>query len=433
MLGRPSPLRLFIAGVLLAIGFAAVRSEPVAGQSSDERIVPFTIRVPDAVLADLKARLARPRFAPPLQDGWTHGTDVTYLKNLVTYWRDKFDWRAQEKKLNQFNHFTTTIDGLKIHFIHQKSKQPNAFPLLITHGWPGSFVEFMKVIGPLSDPTAHGGLATDAFDLVIPSIPGYGFSDKPTTPGYDPARVAVMQSKLMARLGYQRYGAQGGDWGAIINTQLALVDSAHMAGLHLNMCIGGPPDPNAKPTERELARQKQRLTFGAEETGYQAIQGTKPQTLGFGLNDSPIGLAAWIVEKFRTWCDCDGNPETIFTKDELLTNITLYWVTETAASSARFSSVEAPDQSGEQQEDRGTDGLRRLPEGDHRGIAQLVGVALQPGAAHRDAQGRALRRLRAAGAVRQRRARVLPDGESGEVQTRNGPSFIPERQDRIDP
>src|SRR5688572_8119975 len=183
MLGRPSPLRLTFAGLLLAIGVVAVRSEPVAGQASDERIVPFTIRVPDAVLADLKARLARPRFAPPLQDGWTHGTDITYLKNLVTYWHDKFDWRAQEKKLNQFNHFTTTIDGLKIHFIHQKSKNPNAFPLLITHGWPGSFVEFMKVIGPLSDPTAHGGQASDAFDLVIPSIPGYGFSDKPTTPG----------------------------------------------------------------------------------------------------------------------------------------------------------------------------------------------------------------------------------------------------------
>ena len=336
MLRRSSSSRLTLAGSVVAIGLAFVGSELVAGQAADERIVPFTIRVPDAVLADLKARLARPRFPPPLQDGWTHGTDVAYLKNLVTYWRDKFDWRAQERKLNQFSHFTTTIDGLKIHFIHQKSKHPNAFPLIITHGWPGSFVEFTKVIGPLSDPTAHGALATDAFDLVIPSIPGYGFSDKPTTSGYDPARVALMQSKLMARLGYQRYGAQGGDWGAIINTQLALIDSAHMAGLHLNMCIGGPPDPNAKPTERELARQKQRVVFGAEETGYQAIQGTKPQTLGFGLNDSPIGLAAWIVEKFRTWCDCDGNPETIFTKDELLTNITLYWVTETAASSARL-------------------------------------------------------------------------------------------------
>ena len=214
-----------------------------------------------------------------------------------------------------------------------------------------------------------------------------------------------MQSKLMARLGYQRYGAQGGDWGAIINTQLALIDSAHMAGLHLNMCIGGPPDPNAKPTERELARQKQRVVFGAEETGYQAIQGTKPQTLGFGLNDSPIGLAAWIVEKFRTWCDCDGNPETIFTKDELLTNITLVLGHGNGGVvGAALLRVEAPDQSGQQQEDRSADCLRRLPEGDHRGIAQLIGVALQPGAADRAAKGRTLRRFRAAGAFRHRRA-----------------------------
>jgi pimeloyl-ACP methyl ester carboxylesterase len=326
--------RLSITILLVAIALVSV--ERVAGQSPDARIVPFTIRVPDAVLTDLKARLARARFAPPLQEGWTHGTDVAYLKELVGYWRDKFDWRAQERKLNQFEQFTTNIDGLNIHFIHRKSKHPNAFPLLITHGWPGSVVEFMKVIGPLTDPPAHGGRPEDAFDVVIPSIPGYGFSDKPTTPGYDPARIALMESKLMARLGYQRYGAQGGDWGAIINTQLALIDSAHMAGLHLNMCFGGAPDPNVSPTEQELARQKTRQTFQAEETGYQQIQGTKPQTLGFALNDSPAGLAAWIVEKFRTWCDCNGNPETIFTKDELLTNIMVYWVTETAASSARL-------------------------------------------------------------------------------------------------
>ena len=380
-------------------------SESVAGQAADERIVPFTIRVPDAVLADLKARLARPRFPPPLQDGWTHGTDVAYLKNLVTYWRDKFDWRAQERKLNQFNHFTTTIDGLKIHFIHQKSKHPNAFPLIITHGWPGSFVEFTKVIGPLSDPTAHGGLATDAFDLVIPSIPGYGFSDKPTTPGYDPARVALMQSKLMARLGYQRYGAQGGDWGAIINTQLALIDSAHMAGLHLNMCIGGPPDPNAKPTERELARQKQRVVFGAEETGYQAIQGTKPQTLGFGLNDSPDrpcrldrGEVPHVVRLRRESRNDFHEGRAAHEHHVVLGH------GNGGVVGAALLRVEASDQSGQQQEDRSADCLRRLPEGDHRGIAQLIGVALQPGAADRAAQGRTLRRFRAAGAFRHRRA-----------------------------
>jgi pimeloyl-ACP methyl ester carboxylesterase len=331
---RSSFHRFVIAGAI-ATALASAVITPVAGQSKGEQIVPFTIRVPDAVLSDLKARLARPRFPAPLQDGWGLGTDATYLRNLVTYWREKFDWRAQERKLNQFAHFTTNIDGLNIHFIHQKSKHPNAFPLLITHGWPGSFVEFMKVIGPLTDPTAHGGRAEDAFHLVVPSIPGYGFSDKPTG-GYDPARVALMQSKLMARLGYQRYGAQGGDWGAIINTQLALIDSTHVAGLHLNMCMGGAPAAGSKPTEQEIARQKARITFGADETGYQQIQGSKPQTLGYALNDSPVGLAAWIVEKFRTWCDCDGNPENVFTKDELLTNIMIYWVTETAGSSARL-------------------------------------------------------------------------------------------------
>jgi len=327
--------RLSCVGTLVTIAIVCSRVEP-AGQAGDTRITPFTIRVPDAVLADLKTRLQRPRFAPPLQGDWQYGTDLTYLKNLVTYWRDKFDWRAQERKLNQFEQFTTNIDGLNIHFIHRKSKQPNAFPLLITHGWPGSFVEFTKIIGPLTDPVANGGRAEDAFDVVIPSIPGYGFSDKPTAPGYDPTRVALMESKLMARLGYQRYGAQGGDWGAIINTQLAAIDSAHVAGLHLNMCFGAAAPANAQLTEAELARQKVRQQFQNEETGYQQIQGTKPQTLGYGLNDSPVGLAAWIVEKFRTWCDCDGNPDNIFTKDELLTNITLYWVTETAASSARL-------------------------------------------------------------------------------------------------
>ena len=327
--------KLSIVVVLIGVALTSYRAQPAA-QTADTRVVPFTIRVPDATLADLKARLQRARFAPALQGDWTYGTDLAYLKELIAYWRDKFDWRAQERKLNQFEQFTTNIDGLNIHFIHRKSKLPNAFPLLVTHGWPGSVVEFTKIIGPLTDPVAHGGRAEDAFDVVMPSIPGYAFSDKPSAPGYDPARVALMESKLMARLGYQRYGAQGGDWGAIINTQLAAIDSAHVAGLHLNMCFGAAPSPDAKLTEAELARQKVRQAFQNEETGYQQIQGTKPQTLGFALNDSPVGLAAWIVEKFRTWCDCDGNPEKIFTKDELLTNITLYWVTETAASSARL-------------------------------------------------------------------------------------------------
>jgi pimeloyl-ACP methyl ester carboxylesterase len=323
--------------VLGALSMTGLAQTP---RAAGDAIRPFAIHVPEAVLADLKARLARPRFPEPLQgDGWTYGTDIAYLKPLVAYWRDRFDWRAQERALNRFEQFTTNIDGLNIHFIHRRSKEPHAFPLLITHGWPGSFVEFTKIIDPLVDPAAHGGRAEDAFDVVIPSIPGFAFSDKPSEPGYDPARIGRVEAALMARLGYQRYGAQGGDWGSIISTQIALNDASHVAGLHINMCTGAAPpgaDPNAGLTEAEKDRLRVRQTFQAEETGYQQIQGTKPQTIGVALNDSPIGLAAWIVEKFRTWCDCDGNPEKVFTKDELLTNITLYWVTQTAGSSARI-------------------------------------------------------------------------------------------------
>jgi pimeloyl-ACP methyl ester carboxylesterase len=311
-----------------------------ATRADDTTIRPFRINVPDDVLADLKARLRRPRIPAPLQgDGWELGTDTAYLRQLVTYWRDSFDWRAQERKLNAMEQFTTTIDGLRVHFVHRKAKQPGAFPLLVTHGWPGSFAEFTKVIGPLTDPVAHGGQAADAFDVVMPSIPGFTFSEAPKAAGYDPGRIATIQAALMARLGYSRYGAQGGDWGSIISTQVAARDAAHVAGLHLNMCTGAAPagsDPEAGLTDAEKARLKVRQTFQSEETGYQQIQGTKPQTIGIALNDSPVALAAWIVEKFRTWCDCNGNPETIFTKDELLTNITLYWVTQTAASSARI-------------------------------------------------------------------------------------------------
>jgi epoxide hydrolase len=312
----------------------------VTGAQERAAIQPFTIRVADPVLADLRARLAKARIPEPLQgDGWTHGTDIRYLRELVAYWRDRFDWRAQERRLNQLEQFTTSIDGLTIHFVHRRSKRPDALPLLVTHGWPGSFAEFTKIIGPLTDPAAHGGAPEDAFHVVMPSIPGFGFSQAPREPGFDPARIAQIEATLMARLGYTRYGVQGGDWGSIISTQVALADTPHVAGLHINMCIGGAPagaDANAALTDRERERLKLRQAWQAEETGYQQIQGTKPQTIGVALNDSPVGLAAWIVEKFRSWCDCEGHPETIFTKDELLTNITLYWVTQTAASSARI-------------------------------------------------------------------------------------------------
>lgn len=303
------------------------------------KIEPFRVDIPEADLADLHDRLARTRFPEQIPGAeWDYGTELGYLRDFVGYWRDTYDWRKTEARLNELEHFTCEIDGTRVHFVHARSPEPGAFPLVITHGWPGSFVEFAKVIDPLTDPGAHGGRAEDAFDVVIPSIPGFAFSEKPRGSGYSPARIAALEAKLMARLGYQRYGVQGGDWGSIIGTQVALNDAPRVAGLHLNMCTAAAPpgDPNEGLSEPEKARLKVRQTFQAEETGYQQIQGTKPQTIGIALNDSPVGLAAWIVEKFRTWCDCDGNPDTIFTKDELLTNITLYWATETAASSARI-------------------------------------------------------------------------------------------------
>jgi pimeloyl-ACP methyl ester carboxylesterase len=314
----------------------------VALARTEEAIAPFKIRVPDSVLSDLKDRLGRTRFPGEIAgSGWDYGTNLTYLKELVTYWRDKYDWRAAERRLNQFDQFTTTIDGVEIHFIHQRSKNPNAMPIAITHGWPGSVVEFTKIIPLLTDPAAHGGNASDSFHVVAISLPGFGFSGKPTERGYSPERIAGIIAKLMARLGYSRYGLQGGDWGSAISRFVALNDASHVAGLHLNFCLAGPPagvkDPNEGVTPAELERLRTRQTvFDTEERGYFLEQSTKPQTVGYGLDDSPAGLAAWVVEKFHGWSDSGGNVERAFTKDELLTNITLYWVTRSATSSARI-------------------------------------------------------------------------------------------------
>jgi pimeloyl-ACP methyl ester carboxylesterase len=308
---------------------------------AQEAIVPFRIQVPDAVLSDLKQRLARTRFPGEIAGSdWDYGTNLGYLKELVAYWRDKFDWRAAERRLNQFDQFTTNIDGLDIHFIHQRSKDPKALPLAVTHGWPGSVAEFTKIIGPLTNPAAHGGNAADAFHVVAISLPGFGFSGKPAERGYGPERIAGIIAKLMARLGYTRYGLQGGDWGSAISRFAALNDASHVAGLHINFCLAGPPpgvkDPNEGVTPIELERSRARQAFFETERGYFLEQSTKPQTIGSALDDSPAGLAAWIVEKFRSWSDSDGNVERHFTKDDLLTNITIYWVTQTATSSARI-------------------------------------------------------------------------------------------------
>ena len=327
---------LFLAA-LTAAGPGAVH---VAAQNASAAIVPFKINVPDATLKDLKTRLAQTRFPNEISGSrWEYGADLAYVKQLVAYWRDSFDWRAQERRLNQFDQFKTNIDGLDIHFIHQRSKNPNAMPLVLTHGWPGSVVEFTKIIGPLTDPVKYGGRIEDSFHVVAISLPGFGFSGKPNERGYSPERMAKTIAAVMARLGYTRYGAQGGDWGGIISRLIALDDAPHVAGLHLNFCVAGAPagpDANAGVPPAELQLMQSRNTYMENERAYQQLQGTKPQSLGFGLTDSPAGLAAWIVEKFHAWCDCDGDVEKRFTKDELLTNIMLYWTTETAASSARI-------------------------------------------------------------------------------------------------
>ena len=301
---------------------------------------PFTINVADDVLDDLRERLDRTRYPDQIEgSGWDYGTDSTYLRELCDYWRTAFDWRKQEARLNSFPHFRAEVDGLRLHFIHQRSSEPGALPLIITHGWPGSVFEFVKIIAPLTDPVAHGGKKEDAFHVVCPSMPGYGFSDAPRQSGFDIKHVGEINAKLMAQLGYTRYGAQGGDWGSLASTWNAVTAPDNVRGIHLNMVIGRPPS-GGNPVEGLTPEEVQGLMradhFRKLETGYQRIQGTKPQTLGYGLNDSPAGLAAWIVEKWRTWSDCGGDIEKRFTKDELLTNIMIYWATNTITSSMRL-------------------------------------------------------------------------------------------------
>lgn len=312
-------------------------NQPVHGQrasTATDAIVPFKIHVSNQVLADLKQRLSRTRFADELSDaGWDYGTNLSYLKDVVDYWRRKYDWRAQERGLNQFDQFKTNIDGLDVHFIHQRSTSATAMPLLLLNGWPSSLVEYGKVIGPLTSPVAHSGRSEESFHVVIPVMPGFGFSDKPRDRGYDPDRIADMWVQLMARLGYTRYAVHGSDWGSNVGTRMALKDPAHIAALHLAGC-GTAPAGN-QPAPPPLSGVN-RAVNQAHNLGYQEIQSTKPQTLGQGLSDSPVGLASWIVEKWFSWSDHDGSLEKVYTKDELLTNIMFYWVTNSGASSARL-------------------------------------------------------------------------------------------------
>jgi microsomal epoxide hydrolase len=297
----------------------------------------FEIRVDDSVLDDLRRRLAHTRFPDQIDGtGWEYGISLEYLRELVAYWHDEYDWRAEEARLNELPHFRTRIDGQSIHFVHVRSPRTSALPLLLMHGWPGSIVEFLDVIPRLADPEAHGAPAADAFHVVAPSLPGYGFSGPTRARGWDVRRVAHAFIELMRRLGYGRYGAQGGDWGAQIATRIGALDGDHCAAIHLNMPIAARPAEASPLGEEERADLAAMAHFQREESGYALQQGTKPQTLGVALNDSPAGLLAWIVEKFRTWSDCGGDPESSFPRDRLITNAMLYWVTGTITSSARL-------------------------------------------------------------------------------------------------
>ncbi len=298
----------------------------------------FEIHVPESVLADLKQRLALTRWPDEIPDsGWDYGTNLDYLKQLVAYWQETFDWRAQERLLNTFPQFKLEVDGMGVHFVYVRGKGPQPIPLLISHGWPGSFFEMYKIIWPLADPASHGGDPQDAFDVIVPSFPGYGFSDRTRERGVDVARIAEVFMRLMtAELGYERFGAQGGDWGSAIASRLGHAYPDKLIGIHLN-AVFVPPDPQqGKLTAEGQKWREQWQKFQIDGSGYFRLQSTRPQTLAYSLNDSPVGLAGWIVEKFRDWSDCQGEIERAFTKDELLTNIMIYWVTETINASTRL-------------------------------------------------------------------------------------------------
>jgi epoxide hydrolase len=308
-------------------------------QSPEDRVVPFRIDVPQSAIDDLKGRLAATRWPDQVGEDWRYGTPVAYLQSLIDDWQHRFDWREHEAALNRLDQFRARIDDRWVHFVHQRSTHAHARPLLLCHGWPGSFAEFRHIVGPLTQPERHGGDAADAFHVVCPSIPGYAFSEAPREPGFDPRACAACFVELMDVLGYSRYYAQGGDWGSAIVSWMAALAPAHVAGIHLNLVFASPPsdgDPMTGVSEAEAQRLESRRTFMRDETGYQQIQATKPQTLGYALHDSPVGLAAWIVEKFHGWTDHRGTPEQAVTREDILTNVSLYWFTGTITSSMRL-------------------------------------------------------------------------------------------------
>jgi len=308
--------------------------------AGDGRIEPFAVDVDEAVLSDLRRRLERARFpvASPVAD-WSEGTPQEFLAELVEYWRRDYDWRRNEARLNELPQFRTVVDGLGLHFVHVRSANPDALPLLLTHGWPGSVWEFQRIIPLLVDPTGNGGDAADAFHVVCPSLPGYGFSDPPAEPGCDARRIAAYEAGLMSRLGYERYGVQGGDWGARISAHLAVAHPDRVVGMHLNFPGFIAPPPGFDPSELDAAdrlRWQRVREFAADGLAYLQLQSTRPQSLAYGLSDSPVGLAGWLVEKFQAWTDCRGDLGSVLSRDELITNVMIYWCTNSIGSSIRL-------------------------------------------------------------------------------------------------
>ena len=304
-----------------------------------DTITPFTLSIPQSELDDLNRRLDLTRWPEQETVGdWTQGSPLAKVKALCDHWRHNYDWRRIESRLNNLGQFKTRIDGLDIHFLHVRSPHPDAMPLLVTHGWPGSVMEFMKVIGPLTDPVAHGGSASDAFHVIAPSLPGYGFSGKPSEKGWGVPRIAMAWITLMERLGYDRWVAQGGDWGAGVTTAIGVINPAPCAAIHVNMPLvfPGPEDLSGELTDFEKASLASMQHYQTKDSGYSKQQSTRPQSLGYGLVDSPVGQAAWIYEKMWAWTDNKGNPEDILTLDEMLDNIMMYWLPATGASSARL-------------------------------------------------------------------------------------------------
>ena len=299
---------------------------------------PFRIEIPQDRLDDLHRRLAETRWPAELPgDGWDRGVPVAYLKELAEYWRTTYDWRAAEARLNQFPQYITEIDNTNVHFLHIRSPEPQARPMIVTHGWPGSVAEFLDVIGPLTDPAAHGGDPADAFHLVVPTIPGFGFSTPVTDTGWNASRVAKAWAELMRRLGYDNYLAQGGDAGAVISLELGRIAPQQVAGVHVNMLLtfpSGDPAELSDLDESDLARLDRMARFEAELSGYMKLQSTRPQTLAYALTDSPAGQLAWITEKYREWTDSAKVPEDAVDRDQMLTTISLYWLTATAGTSA---------------------------------------------------------------------------------------------------